>query len=112
MDEEIMEALYENPFQQHTKILENTCQDQQVEDGHMVEIDEREELVSDLPTEEDSMQGNQVSIIECDKVKSAISNLDSDHDDEDNLALNPMKESSNVEIIWNEEDKIINQSLH
>lgn len=56
MDEEIMEALYENPFQQHTKILEDTCQDQQVEDGHMAEIDEREELVSDLPTEDSSMQ--------------------------------------------------------
>ncbi len=42
----------------------------------------------------------------------AISDLDSDRDDEDNLVLNPMKESSVVEIIWNEEDKVIDQSLH
>ena len=28
MDEEIMEALYENPFQQHTKILKDSYQDQ------------------------------------------------------------------------------------
>jgi len=112
MDEEIMEALYENPFQQHTEILEDTCQDQQVEDGHMAVINEREELVSDLPTEEDSMQGNQVSILECDKVKSAISDLNLDRDDQDYLVLNPMKESSVVEIIWNEEDKVINRSLH
>ena len=56
MDVEIMEALYENPFQQHTEILEDTCQDQQVEDGHMAVNDEREELVSDLPTEDSSMQ--------------------------------------------------------
>ena len=110
MDEEIMEALYENPFQQHTEILD-TCQDQQVEDGHMAENDEREGSISDLPTEEDSMQGNQVSSSEGDKVRSAISNLDSDRDEEDNLVLNPIKESSVVEIIWYEEEKVIDQSL-
>jgi len=49
MDAEIMEALYENPFQQHTEILD-TCQDQQVEDGHMAEDDEREGSISDLLT--------------------------------------------------------------
>ena len=32
MDGEIMEALYEILFQQHTEILEDTYQDQQVED--------------------------------------------------------------------------------
>ena len=29
MDDEIMEALYENPFQQHKEILEDTYQDAQ-----------------------------------------------------------------------------------
>lgn len=57
MDEEIMEALYENPFQ-HTcqddqEILQQN-QDQQDEDVHMVENEERANVVSDLPTEEDS----------------------------------------------------------
>lgn len=65
MDDEIMEVLYENPFQQHEENLETSHQDdqgilqqnqdQQVED-HMAEIDEREEFVSDLPTEDSSMQ--------------------------------------------------------
>ena len=32
MDEEIMEALYENPFQQHAEILKDSYQDQQVEE--------------------------------------------------------------------------------
>jgi len=113
MDVEIMEALYENPFQQHTEILD-TCQDQQVEDGHMAVIDEREELVSDLPTEEDSVQGSQDSILECNAVNSAISDLNSDRDDQTYLVLNP--ESLVVEII----DKVFNpnvlksseQSLH
>ncbi len=73
MDEEIMEALYENPFQQHTEILEDTCQDQQAEDFHMVENDERENVVSDLSIEEDSMQVTQesnVPISESDDDKS------------------------------------------
>jgi len=38
MDDEIMEALYENLFQQHTELLEKTLQqdqNQQVEDFHM-----------------------------------------------------------------------------
>jgi len=34
----------------------------------MAEIDEREELISDLPTEEDSIQ-----IAECDNVRTATS---------------------------------------
>jgi len=65
----------------------------------MVEDDEREGFILDLSIEEDSMQESQVSILECDKFKSIISDLDSDRDDQDNLVLNPMKESSVVEII-------------
>jgi len=41
----------------------------------------------------------------------AISDLDSDHDDEEYLVLNPMKESSIVEIVWKEEDKVIDPSV-
>ena len=41
----------------------------------------------------------------------AISDIDSDHDDEEYLVLNPMKESSVVEIIWNEEVKVIYPSV-
>ena len=48
MDGEIMEALYESSFQQHTEILEDTYQDQQVEDFHMAEDDERRSFISDL----------------------------------------------------------------
>ena len=83
MDDEIIEALYENPFQQHTEILEDICQDEQVEVGHMAVIDEREELVSDLPTEEDRVQDSQDSILECNAVNSAISNQNSDHGDQE-----------------------------
>ena len=104
MDGEIMEALYESSFQQHTEISEDTYQDQQVGDFHMAENDERESFVSDLLTEEDNMQGSQVSISECDAVKLSISDLDSDRDDQEYLVLNPMEENSAVEIIWKEED--------
>ena len=45
MDGEIMEALYENLFQQHTENLEDTYLDQQVKDCHMVENDERESFI-------------------------------------------------------------------
>jgi len=57
------------------------------------------------------MQENQVPISECDKVKLAISDLDSDHDDEEYLVLNPMKDSSIVEIFWNEDNKFIDPSV-
>ena len=60
---------------------------------------EKEGFISNLSIEEDNMQESQVSISKCDKVKSAISDLDSDHDDQEYLVLNPMKERSNVEII-------------
>jgi len=72
---------------------------------------EREGLISNLSIEENNMQESQVSISECDKVKSAISDLDSDHDDQEYLVLNPMKESSTVKIIWNEEDRVIHPSV-
>jgi len=100
MDDKIMEALYENPFQQHEENLEDSHQDaqealQQDQDLGTMENDEREGFVSDLSIEEDNMQESQVSISEGDKVKSAIS----DSDDQEYLVLNPMKESSVVEII-------------
>ena len=71
----------------------------------MAENDERESFVSDLPIEEDSMQGSQVSISECDVVKSAFS--DSYRDDQEYLVLNPIKENSAVEITWNAEDTVM-----
>ena len=87
MDVEIMEALYENPFQQYTKILEDTCQDQQAEDGYIAENDERKNDISDLPTEDSSMQVSLVLIVDCDNVQSAT--------------------PGSVEIIWNAEDTVI-----
>ena len=116
MDDEIMEALYENPFQQHKENLEDTHQDaqetlQQDQDLSTMENDEREGFISDMSIEEDNMQESQVSISECDKVKSDISDLDSNHDDQEYLVLNPMKESSAVEIIWNEEDRFIDPNV-
>jgi len=57
------------------------------------------------------MQENQVPISDHDKVKLAILDLDADRDDEEYLVLNPMKERSVVEIIWNEEDKFIDPSV-
>ena len=96
MDGEIMEALYENPFQQHKENLEDTCpddqdvlqknQDQQVEDN-IAENDERENDISDLPTKDSSMQVSPVLIVDCDKVQSAT--------------------PGSVEIIWNAEDTVI-----
>ena len=76
-----MEALYKNPFQQHIENLEDTHQDvqgnlQQDQDLSTVVDDEREGFISNLSIGEDSMQGSQVSILECEKVKSAISDLD------------------------------------
>ena len=101
MDEEIMEALYESSFQQHAENLEDTYEDQQVEDFHMVENDERESFVSDLSIEENNMQGSQVSISECDNVQSAISDLHSDCDDQEYLVQN-----STVEIIGMQKTKL------
>jgi len=115
MDGEIMEALYENPFQQHTENLEDSHQDaqdilqqnqdQQVEDGHMDVIDEREELVSDLPTKEDNMQ-----IEESNAINSAISDQNSDHGDQEYLVLNPIQKNLTVEISWHEENEVTNLS--
>lgn len=58
MDDEIMEALYENPFQQHKE--SDTCQDaqetlQQDQDLSTIENDEREGFISDLSIEEHNM---------------------------------------------------------
>lgn len=72
-----------------------------------MENDESEGLISDLLIAEDSRQGNQVSISDCDKVKLA----NSDRDDEEYLVLNPMKESSIFEIIWKDEEKVIDPSV-
>ena len=116
MDDEIMEALNENPFQQHKENLEDTHQDAQEnlqldQDLTTVENYEREGFISDLSIEEDSMQESQVSILECDKVKSTISYLDSNRDDQKYLGLNSKKERSTIEIIWNEEDRVIDPSV-
>ena len=83
----------------------------QDQDLSTVEEDEREGFISDLSIEEESMQESQFSISECDKLKLASSDLDLDHDDQEYLVLNPMKESSVVEIIWNEEDRFIDPSI-
>ena len=129
-DDEIMEALDENPFHQRKDDHENLqhgqdCStmedegifhfdsqhelheiDQQVEEFHMAQSDERKSVNSDLSIEEDSMQGSLVLIQECDNVKSPISDLDSDCDDRENLVRNPMKENSSFEIISNEEERV------
>lgn len=76
-----------------------------------MENDEWEGLILYLLIADDSMQGNQVSISDCDKIRLAISDLDLDHDDEEYLVLNPMKDNSVVEVIWKEEDKFIDPSV-
>jgi len=116
MDVEIMEALYENPFQQHEENLVDTCQDAQEilqpdQDLSAMGTDEREESISDLSIEEYSMQ-----VADFDNIHSPISDLNSDRDDQEYLVLNLEKGSSVVEII----DKVfdpnvlmsLEQSLH
>jgi len=115
MNDEIMEALYENPFQQHEENLKDTYQGaqetlQQV-DGHMAENDERENVISDLPTRNSSMQVSPVLIADCDNVQSATSDSDSDHDDQAYLVLKPIKENSAVEIIWDAEDTVMDPNV-
>jgi len=116
MDQEIMEALYENPFQQHEENLEDSHQDAQEilqpdQDLSAMGTDEREELVSCLPTEEDSMQ-----VADSDNDHSPISDQHSDCDDQAYLVLNPEKESFVVEIIDSGMDSNVlmtsEQSLH
>jgi len=116
MDDEIMEALYENPFQQRKESLEDTCQDaqqslQQVEEFCTVENDGRQGLISVLLVAEDGMKENRVLILDCDKVKPAIPDLDSDCDDEEYFVSDPLKESPIVEITLNEENKLIDSSV-
>lgn len=81
--------MYENPFQhtcQNDQDILQQNQDQQVEDN-MAENDERENDISDLPTEDNSMQVSPVLIVDCDNVQSAT--------------------PGSVEIIWNAEDTVI-----
>lgn len=85
--------------------------DQHVEDFHMAESDERESVVSDLSIKEDSMQRSQVSNSKCDNVKTTISDVNSDCDDQENLVLSPIKENSVVEIIQDEEDRVLDPSV-
>lgn len=104
MDGEIMEALYKNPFQKHEENLEDSHEDaqetlQQDQDLGTMENNESEGFVSDLSIKEENMQEIQVSISEGDKVMTVVSNLDSDSDDQEYLVLNPMKESSAIEIV-------------
>ena len=106
MDVEIMEALYENPFQQHEENLVDSHEDAQEilqldQDLSTMGTDKREELVSDLPTEE-----NQIA--ECDNVRTATSELHSDCDDQEYLVLKPIKESYTVEII----DRVLDSHVH
>ena len=106
MDEEVMEALYENPFQQHTEILEDICQDQQAEDFHMVENDERENVVSDLSIEEDSMQVTQESndpISESDDDKS---DREINCDEAKHVVPDLIKESCIITAASNEENGV------
>jgi len=61
MDDKIMEALYENPFQQHKESLVDTYQDaqenlQQDQDLSTMENDEREGLISDLLIVDDNIR--------------------------------------------------------
>ena len=118
MDEEIMEALYENPFQQHEENLVDTHQDdqeilqqnqdQQAEDGYMAKNVERENDISDLPTEDSSMQVSPMQIAECDNVRTAISDQHSDYNDQAYLVLKPIKESFAVEII----NRVLDSDVH
>lgn len=73
-----------------------------------MENDDGEGFVSDLSIEEDNMQESQVSISKGDKVKSALSNIDSDSDNQEYLVLNPMKESFDVEMVLSS----LEHSLH
>jgi len=77
----------------------------------MAKSDERESVVSDLSIKEDSMQRSQVSNSECGNVKTTISDVDSNCDDQENLVLSPMKENSAAEIIWDEEDKFLDPDV-
>jgi len=77
----------------------------------MAESDERESVILDLSIKQDSMQRSQVSNSECDNVKTAISYVDSDCDDQENLVLSPMKEDSTSEIIWDEEDRVLDPNV-
>ena len=91
MEDEIMEALYENPFQQLREILEDTYQYQQAEDLCIVDNDGRQCLISYLIATKYGMQENEVSISDCDKVEMANPDLDLKCDDEQYVVPDPMK---------------------
>ena len=74
----------------------------------MAENDERENDISDLPTEDSSMQVSPVLIVDCDNVQSVTSELHSECDDQAYLVLNPEKESFAVEII----DRVVDSDVH
>ena len=91
MDDEIMEALYENPFQQHREILEDTYQDQQAEDICTFENDGRQGLISDMIGIKNDMWGKEVPTSNCDEAKLANPDLDLKCDDEQYVVPDPMK---------------------
>lgn len=66
------------------------------EDLCTIENDGRQGLISDLLAAGDGMKKNQIPISNCDKVKLAILDLDSDCDDKEYVVPDPMKESSIV----------------
>ena len=84
---------------------------QQDEDLCIVENDGRRGLISDLLATEDGMQKNQVPISDCNKVKLAILDIDSDCDDEEYVVPDPIREISIVEITSKEENKFIDPSV-
>ena len=103
MDDEIMEALYENPFQQHTELLEETLQqdqNQQVEDFQVTENDERRSFILDLVEIKEDTQENDVPISENDDDKS---NQETDCDEE--------RESCMVEAASNGENRVTNLTI-
>lgn len=89
----------------------NSFIDQQVEDVHMAESDEIKSVISDLSIEEDSMQGSLVLILECDNVKTSISDTESNFNDQEYSVPNLMEENPTIEIIWNKEDRVMNENI-
>ena len=116
MDVEIMEALYENPFQQHEENLVDTHQDdqeilqqnqdQQLEDGHMAENNEREGSISDLSIEEDNMQVTQESNVPISESDDDKSDREINCDEAKQVVPDLIKESCIVAAASNEENGV------
>lgn len=68
-------------------------------------------VISDLSIEEDNMQGSPVLILECDNVKTTISNIESDFNDQEYSVPNLMKENPAVKITWNEENRVMDPKV-